>query len=188
MRRRIRLCCPGQHLRMLRNWACENWKMSLARLRRISWACFPWTLLSGRRYLCIQNRYIQNLQILLNRQQLLWEHCLCLIWKSWGILRILISLCAIICIIVYIIKIPIGIELYSMSLIMSGAVGNLLDRFRTGKVIDFIDIFVNDWHWPAFNVADSALTVGIIVFIVANLHHGSGKGGPVLKAGDASRL
>ena len=101
---------------------------------------------------------------------------------------ILISLCAIICIIVYIRKIPIGIELYSMSLIMSGAVGNLLDRFRTGKVIDFIDIFVNDWHWPAFNVADSALTVGIIVFIVANLHHGSGKGGPVLKAGDASRL
>jgi signal peptidase II len=85
---------------------------------------------------------------------------------------ILISICAIICIVIYLIKLPIGIELYSMSLILGGAVGNLIDRFKSGKVIDFIDLFVKDWHWPAFNVADSALTVGIIFFIVANVLHG----------------
>jgi signal peptidase II len=85
---------------------------------------------------------------------------------------ILISICAIICIVIYLIKLPIGIELYSMSLIMGGAVGNLIDRFRTGKVIDFIDVFVYNWHWPAFNVADSALTVGITLFIVASIRHG----------------
>ncbi|KPK02964.1 MAG: hypothetical protein AMK71_00380 [Nitrospira bacterium SG8_35_4] len=85
---------------------------------------------------------------------------------------ILISICAIICIVIYLIKLPIGIELYSMSLILGGAVGNLIDRFKTGKVIDFIDVFVKNWHWPAFNVADSALTVGIIFFIIASIRHG----------------
>jgi signal peptidase II len=84
---------------------------------------------------------------------------------------ILISICAIICIVVYIIKLPTGMELYSMSLIMGGAAGNLIDRVRSGKVIDFIDLYFNGWHWPAFNVADSALTVGIILFIVTTLSH-----------------
>jgi len=87
---------------------------------------------------------------------------------------ILISICAIICIAIYLRKLPIGTELYAMSLIMGGAVGNLIDRFKTGKVIDFIDVFVRDWHWPAFNVADSALTIGIILFIVASVRHGKG--------------
>ena len=87
---------------------------------------------------------------------------------------ILISICAIICIAFYLRKLPIGIELYSMSMIMGGAVGNLIDRVKTGKVIDFIDVFINDWHWPAFNVADSALTVGIILFIVASMSHAKG--------------
>jgi signal peptidase II len=82
---------------------------------------------------------------------------------------ILISICAIICIVIYVIKLPIGMELYSMSLIMGGAAGNLIDRVRSGKVIDFIDIYFHGWHWPAFNVADSALTVGILLFIVASM-------------------
>lgn len=51
----------------------------------------------------------------------------------------------------------------AFALIFSGAVGNLIDRVRFGKVIDFLDFYVNTWHWPAFNVADSAITVGISV-------------------------
>jgi len=98
---------------------------------------------------------------------------------------IVISICAIICIGIYLIRLPIGIELYSMSLIMGGAVGNLIDRFKMGKVIDFIDIYFNDWHWPAFNIADSALTVGIVLFIIASLTHeksnGNSYGGAVEK-------
>lgn len=52
------------------------------------------------------------------------------------------------------------------ALIFGGAVGNLIDRVRIGKVVDFLDFFVNGWHWPAFNVADSAITVGIAIFII----------------------
>jgi signal peptidase II len=52
------------------------------------------------------------------------------------------------------------------ALIFGGAVGNLIDRVRIGKVVDFLDFFINGWHWPAFNVADSAITVGIAIFIL----------------------
>ncbi len=51
------------------------------------------------------------------------------------------------------------------SLIFGGAIGNLIDRIRFGKVVDFLDFYVGNYHWPAFNVADSAITVGIAVFI-----------------------
>ena len=52
----------------------------------------------------------------------------------------------------------------ALALIFGGALGNLIDRFRFGKVVDFLDFYVQDLHWPAFNVADSAITVGIIIF------------------------
>jgi signal peptidase II len=48
-----------------------------------------------------------------------------------------------------------------LHLILGGAIGNLLDRFRFGYVVDFLDVFVGIHHWPAFNVADSAICVGI---------------------------
>jgi len=47
-----------------------------------------------------------------------------------------------------------------LSLILGGALGNLVDRVRLGYVIDFLDFFLKSYHWPAFNVADSAVTVG----------------------------
>lgn len=53
----------------------------------------------------------------------------------------------------------------AFALIFGGAVGNLIDRFRFGRVVDFLDFYVNSWHWPAFNAADSAITVGIGIFI-----------------------
>ncbi|WP_028579868.1 signal peptidase II [Desulfogranum japonicum] len=61
-------------------------------------------------------------------------------------------------------------KLYGVAfgLIAGGAVGNLIDRVRLGHVIDFLDVYVNGWHWPAFNVADSAITVGVILFLVIN--------------------
>ena len=54
---------------------------------------------------------------------------------------------------------------FGLSLILGGAVGNIIDRARLGKVIDFLDIYVKNIHWPAFNVADSAITIGIGLFI-----------------------
>ena len=51
------------------------------------------------------------------------------------------------------------------ALILGGAIGNLIDRIRFGKVVDFLDFYVRNYHWPAFNVADSAITVGVTIFI-----------------------
>jgi len=53
-----------------------------------------------------------------------------------------------------------------LSLILGGAIGNLIDRVRFGYVVDFIDVYYNDAHWPAFNIADSAITVGAILMII----------------------
>ncbi len=50
--------------------------------------------------------------------------------------------------------------------ILGGAIGNLIDRLRYGEVIDFLDVYVESYHWPAFNVADSAITVGVIFLII----------------------
>lgn len=54
----------------------------------------------------------------------------------------------------------------SLALIIGGAVGNLIDRIQLGYVVDFIDVFYKDYHWPAFNVADSAITGGIILLLL----------------------
>jgi len=54
---------------------------------------------------------------------------------------------------------------WALALILGGAIGNIIDRIRIGKVIDFLDVYIKDLHWPAFNVADSAITIGICLFI-----------------------
>ena len=54
----------------------------------------------------------------------------------------------------------------ALSLILGGAVGNIIDRIRFGAVIDFVDIHFMDFHWPAFNIADSAITIGVALFLL----------------------
>jgi len=54
----------------------------------------------------------------------------------------------------------------AVSLVLGGALGNLVDRVVHGYVIDFIDVYYRQWHWPAFNVADSAITVGVVLLLV----------------------
>jgi signal peptidase II len=54
---------------------------------------------------------------------------------------------------------------FALALIFSGALGNLIDRVRLGEVIDFLDVFWRHHHWPAFNVADSAICVGVALLI-----------------------
>jgi len=53
----------------------------------------------------------------------------------------------------------------SISGVLGGAIGNLIDRLRYGEVIDFLDVYVNSYHWPAFNVADSVISV-VVVFLI----------------------
>ena len=54
---------------------------------------------------------------------------------------------------------------FSLALILSGAAGNLIDRVRYGEVIDFLDLYIGTHHWPAFNLADSAISVGAALMI-----------------------
>jgi signal peptidase II len=53
-----------------------------------------------------------------------------------------------------------------LALVLGGALGNLIDRLRIGCVVDFLDFHAAGWHWPAFNVADSAITVGAVLLIL----------------------
>ncbi len=55
---------------------------------------------------------------------------------------------------------------WAFALILGGAAGNLIDRIVFKKVTDFVDVFAGRFHWPAFNVADSALTIGLIVMLL----------------------
>jgi len=57
----------------------------------------------------------------------------------------------------------------ALSLILGGALGNVIDRLLYGHVIDFLDFHLRGWHWPAFNVADSAITCGAILLIIDEL-------------------
>lgn len=54
----------------------------------------------------------------------------------------------------------------ALALVLGGAVGNLIDRLAYGYVIDFIDVYIETWHWPAFNIADSAITIGVVLMLV----------------------
>ena len=55
------------------------------------------------------------------------------------------------------------------ALVLGGAIGNLIDRLMLGSVTDFIDLHIGDIHWPAFNIADSAIVLGVIFFILIEL-------------------
>lgn len=57
----------------------------------------------------------------------------------------------------------------ALALILGGAIGNLIDRLWLGQVIDFIQLYYDRWYWPAFNLADSAITVGAVLLVAETL-------------------
>lgn len=57
----------------------------------------------------------------------------------------------------------------ALSLVLGGAIGNITDRLLYGYVIDFIDIYYGSWHWPAFNVADSAISIGVVLLLMDSI-------------------
>ncbi len=66
----------------------------------------------------------------------------------------------------------------ALSLVLAGAVGNVIDRILIGAVVDFLDVHAFGWHWPAFNVADSAITCGAVLLVWDALRpHRAGKPG-----------
>ena len=73
--------------------------------------------------------------------------------------------------IIYLLKRHAGQRLFcwALALVLGGAIGNLIDRIAYGHVIDFLDVHVAGWHWPAFNIADSAICIGAAMFIIDEL-------------------
>jgi len=59
---------------------------------------------------------------------------------------------------------------YGLALILSGAIGNLIDRLLYGKVVDFLDLMIGNFHWYIFNIADSSVTIGMILFIIHSFY------------------
>ena len=80
-----------------------------------------------------------------------------------SLLFVVVSLIAVGCILVFFIKAKEDEKTISLSLslVLGGAIGNLIDRFRYGEVVDFLDFYFQSYHWPAFNIADSAICIGI---------------------------
>lgn len=63
-----------------------------------------------------------------------------------------------------------------LALVIGGAIGNLIDRLRFGHVVDFVQVYHGDWTFPAFNVADSAISVGAVLLALASLRSGKAEG------------
>jgi signal peptidase II len=82
---------------------------------------------------------------------------------------ITVSAAALVVIAVLVRKTSERLSLAAFSLIGGGAVGNLVDRVRFGEVVDFIDWYYGSWHWPAFNIADSAITAGVALLAIEML-------------------
>ena len=64
---------------------------------------------------------------------------------------------------------------WALSLILGGALGNVLDRIMYGAVVDFIDLHYGNWHWPAFNIADSSICIGATLIVFSELRKSFGK-------------
>lgn len=100
-------------------------------------------------------------------------------WQRWMFSGI--ALAAITLILFWLSRLPreARLSILSLGLILGGAFGNLVDRLRLGKVVDFLDFHYAGLHWPAFNVADAAITVGAVCLIIATFteqsHHPADK-------------
>ena len=81
----------------------------------------------------------------------------------------ILSVLALIIVIYFFLKLEskCSLELTSLSFVMGGALGNIIDRLYQGYVVDFLDVFIRDYHWPTFNIADSFITIGVILLIIS---------------------
>ncbi len=86
------------------------------------------------------------------------------VWRSTFFITV--TAVAVLVILVFIRNTAKPLLLVAFSLITGGAIGNVIDRIRLGEVVDFIQWYVKSWYWPSFNVADSAITIGVTLLAV----------------------
>ena len=96
-------------------------------------------------------------------------------WQRWFFALVALVISAVI--LVWIRRLPNGKVwlAISLALVLGGALGNVWDRIFLGYVVDFIDVYYQRWHWPAFNLADAAISVGAAMLIIDSLRGDSRK-------------
>ncbi len=87
-------------------------------------------------------------------------------WQRWFFIILSSTVSIVLCI--WLTRLPNTAvwESAGLALVLGGALGNLIDRVIYGYVIDFLDVYYNTWHWPAFNIADSAITIGVAILLL----------------------
>lgn len=88
--------------------------------------------------------------------------------RAIHLLLLAASLAALVLIIYYFLKVSPDKKMIkiSLSLILAGALGNLFNRCIQGYVVDFLDFYIKNWHWPVFNVADSCISIGAFLLVI----------------------
>jgi len=87
-------------------------------------------------------------------------------WQRWFFTAIAITVSGAIVVWIYRLQQHERWKAVSLTLILGGALGNVIDRIRLGYVVDFIEVYYGQWSWPAFNVADSAISVGAVMLVI----------------------
>ena len=87
-------------------------------------------------------------------------------WQRWLFIGLAVIISVVLLVWLAKLKPTAKLEAVSLSLILGGAIGNVMDRIYYGYVIDFLDVYVGTSHWPAFNIADSAICIGAVLLIL----------------------
>ncbi|HGJ5858130.1 MAG TPA: signal peptidase II [Arsenophonus nasoniae] len=87
-------------------------------------------------------------------------------WQRWFFSFVAIVICVVLIVMMYRQSVNKKLSNIAYALVIGGALGNLCDRLVHGFVVDFIDFYVGDWHWPTFNIADMAICVGAALIIL----------------------
>jgi len=87
-------------------------------------------------------------------------------WHRWFFAGFSVTMSVVIAIWMVRVSSKARLQLFAYGLILGGAVGNLLDRIRVGYVVDFIDAYYSNYHWPIFNLADSAICIAAVLLII----------------------
>jgi signal peptidase II len=89
-------------------------------------------------------------------------------WQRWLFIALTSVISVVLLVWLFRLRVHERLTAASLAMILGGALGNLVDRVRLGKVVDFLDVHWQQWHWPAFNLADSAITVGVVLMLLAS--------------------
>jgi len=93
-------------------------------------------------------------------------------WQPWALIGVAMAI--VIGLLIWLRKIEARMLIVAIALIVGGALGNVIDRIRLGAVVDFVDFHFSGWHFATFNVADAAITFGVVILLLDSLF-GSGK-------------